>query len=260
MHLAIPTTQVRNPLSGIVGNCALLGETELTAEQSDYVRDMECSCLQMKTVVGDVLDLHKVQAGRMELEAAEFEVTAVVGAAISQVKAAAVAKGVTIAAALERDGVPLRLLGDSGRITQMLSNYLSNAVKFSPAGTGIVAIFIYHVPCTTPGHVRLRWVVRDNGCGLQVRQPRCLMRVVVAPRATTSIRNGIVRRPRGPSRRVTAARALRSLCPAARTSYRRSTRFPACSGRINKPALRSRAFTAARVRDSLAHFHMPDHR
>ncbi|RYY35191.1 hypothetical protein EON62_02685, partial [archaeon] len=157
--------EVRNPMNGIIGNCQLLADTPLSSEQVDYVRDMECSCLQMKTVVGDVLDLHKVQAGRMELEYAEFKVEGILNAAISQVKSAAIAKGMDIIAAVASD-VPYRCLGDTARITQMLSNYLSNAVKFSPPNTGRIIVVVRSITATRPGFVRLRWSVRDNGIGL----------------------------------------------------------------------------------------------
>lgn len=115
--------------------------------------------------MGDVLDLHKVQAGRMELEYHEFRVDAIVNTSISQVKAAAIAKQITITASIAAD-VPHKLLGDSGRLTQMLSNYLSNAVKFTPPFQGRVDVYVHSAPTTSHDRRRLRFIVRDNGIGL----------------------------------------------------------------------------------------------
>jgi len=103
-------------------------ETDLSPEQLEYLRDMECSCLQMRLVVSEVLECHKLQAGRIELEALDFSPESVLSASISQVKAAAVTKGISLRASVAAD-VPKVLHGDPSRVTQMLVNYLSNAIK-----------------------------------------------------------------------------------------------------------------------------------
>jgi signal transduction histidine kinase len=109
-------------------------ETDLSPEQLEYLRDMECSCLQMRLVVSEVLECHKLQAGRIELEALDFSPESVLSASISQVKAAAVTKGISLRASVAAD-VPKVLHGDPSRVTQMLVNYLSNAIKVRCAGS-----------------------------------------------------------------------------------------------------------------------------
>jgi signal transduction histidine kinase/CheY-like chemotaxis protein/HPt (histidine-containing phosphotransfer) domain-containing protein len=156
--LANMSHEIRNPISGILGLSMAFEETVLD-ERQRYLADSINSCATLlATLVDDVLDFSKIEAGKIELRSAPFSPKVLLDQCISMMSGNAKASGVEITVVVDPK-VPAELLGDSGRIQQIVLNYLTNALKFG-AGKPIVI-------AAQPGfHDRVRFLVRDLGPGM----------------------------------------------------------------------------------------------
>jgi signal transduction histidine kinase len=132
--LANMSHELRTPLNAILGFSQLLQQGlygELNAKQAEYVEDIRSSGTHLLSLINDVLDLSKVEAGQVELEVAAFSLREAVEQAVVMVRERASTSGVSVSVRIEPE-VPL-VSGDERRIRQVLFNLLSNAVKFTPA-------------------------------------------------------------------------------------------------------------------------------
>jgi signal transduction histidine kinase len=130
--------ELRTPLNAIIGFSDVLGDRifgELNQKQSEYVGDISTSGRHLLSLVNDVLDLAKVEAGKMELQLAEFSLRDTISTTLSLVRERATSKGVQLAAILPADLEPLT--ADERKIRQVLLNLLSNALKFTPNGGSV---------------------------------------------------------------------------------------------------------------------------
>jgi len=151
--------EIRTPLNGVIGMAELLRDTPLEPIQVGYVDALSASGRALRSVISDVLDFSKIDAGHMKLDPADFELRGVVEEACLLVAAPARAKGLRIDHAVE-PGVPLAINGDRDRLRQILLNLLSNAVKFTAYGE--IGVMV----CTDVGD-QLRFVVTDTGIGIE---------------------------------------------------------------------------------------------
>ncbi len=161
--LANMSHEVRTPMNGILGLAELLRQTELTAEQRDWLETLKDSSEALLRLLNDVLDISKVEAGRMVLEEASFDLRRELGGAISLMAAKAMQKGLPLHLEVA-DTVPATLLGDAFRLRQILTNLLGNAIKFTDAGR--IEVRVAEEPGAAAGHVRLRMSVHDTGIGI----------------------------------------------------------------------------------------------
>ncbi len=168
--LANVSHEIRTPLSGIVGTANLLGETELTDEQLNYVGMLKQSIASLLETVNDILDFSKLEAGKVRLRCEAFELRELVGETLNLFRSSAEAKGLALEAEFARD-IAKSYLGDAGRLRQILNNLISNAVKFTSHGSVRVT-----VAPTEPGSGLIRFEVADTGIGIGEGQINALFR------------------------------------------------------------------------------------
>jgi signal transduction histidine kinase/DNA-binding response OmpR family regulator/HPt (histidine-containing phosphotransfer) domain-containing protein len=155
--------EIRTPLNGVVGMMNLLAETHLTDEQREYVDVARSSSDALMTVINDILDIAKIEAGRLEIEHREFDLHDMVEASCDMVAASAVSKGLELQSFVHED-VPRAVRGDRMRVSQVLANLVSNAVKFTAVGEVVVEVTV--AGRTDDDGVVVRFEVRDTGIGI----------------------------------------------------------------------------------------------
>ena len=170
--LANMSHELRTPMNGVIGMTGLLLDTELDPEQREYAETVRLSGENLLAIINDVLDFSKIGAGRMELEVVDFDLRDTAEEALGLFAERAHAKGLELANFIE-PGVPTALMGDPGRLTQVLTNIVGNAIKF-----------------TEEGEVMLRFSVSDTGIGLTAEQLSRLFRSFTQADASTTRRYG----------------------------------------------------------------------
>jgi PAS domain S-box-containing protein len=160
--VAVLSHELRTPLHGVVGTAGLLQSTPLNPEQREYAEMLAQSADATLSVINNVLDLSKIEAGLLELDLAPFEIRDVAERAVSLFAGRAHGQGIELACLL-RQGVPAWAVGDAERLRQVLVNLLGNAIKFTEKGE--VVLTIAPAPAVPGAPPLLRFEVADTGIG-----------------------------------------------------------------------------------------------
>jgi signal transduction histidine kinase len=184
--LAMMSHEIRTPLNGIIGMASVLLARDLPHCERDCVETIRKSGEVLLTIVDDVLHLSKIEAGRLELERAEFDLIELVDGALQIVAPIAIPKGLRLNHQVD-SALPKRVLGDAGRIRQILLNLLSNAIKFTPAGAVELRVCS---KSSQNGRLEILFEVVDEGIGLTGEQRGRLFKPYSQAEKSTSRRFG----------------------------------------------------------------------
>jgi two-component system, sensor histidine kinase and response regulator len=184
--LANMSHEVRTPLNGILGMTALALQTRLTAEQREYLTTVKSSADALLEIINDILDFSKIEAQRLDLEHAEFDLRETVGDAAKLLALRAAEKGIELACHIMPD-VPDMVLGDAGRLRQVLLNVLGNAVKFTTEGEVVLRVTLHSA---NESQVTLHFAVSDTGIGIAVDKQRQIFQAFTQADSSTTRRYG----------------------------------------------------------------------
>jgi signal transduction histidine kinase len=161
--LASMSHEIRTPLNAVIGFGHLLEQSHLTEDQRKYLKNIQFAGRTLLSVVNNVLDLSKIEAGEMSVENALFDLPGLVSSVIQMLTPQAKIKGIELTS-LPLAELPCRVMGDVARIRQILINLVNNSIKFTEAGHVLVKVtFTYQ----DSQHLLMRCEVEDTGIGLE---------------------------------------------------------------------------------------------
>ena len=160
--LANMSHEIRTPMNGIMGMASLLQDTSLTTDQQEYAETIKNSADSLMRIINDILDFSKIESGKLELDTLDFDLRTTLEDLSSGLALSAHAKGLELLCLIEPE-VPAMLQGDPGRLRQILTNLIGNAIKFTPQGEVVIRASLDR---EDDRQAWVRFAVRDTGIGI----------------------------------------------------------------------------------------------
>jgi len=184
--LANMSHEIRTPLNGVTGMLELLSRTELDARQERFIHVAGTSADALLSVINDILDVSKIEAGKLELEETEFALPQLLADVLDMFAQQAAAKRIELASLLPTN-IPARVVGDPERLRQVFVNLVSNALKFTEEGSVTLRC---HIDQISDNRAHFRFDVQDTGLGIQPAERERLFEAFTQADTSTTRKHG----------------------------------------------------------------------